>query len=195
MNSFLYLLQKCVIWHIHFSVNDESVFIVKVKQSHYRPWGFQEVVAPRFQDNRHMKVVRSALRTGRLYPEETFLVLISVRSWVNPRAIVRPEGLCQWKKSNGTIGNRTRDLPACSAVPQRTAPPRAPVFSLYCHVLLWISRFYCCHGSVETDTSDFKIEMLYSPKFFTPWSRSAFGFVTAIPCHADRRREITGGLS
>jgi hypothetical protein len=38
------------------------------KQSHYRPLGFQEVEAPRFQDNRHMKVVRlSALRTGRLY--------------------------------------------------------------------------------------------------------------------------------
>jgi len=34
-----------------------------------RPWGFQEVQAPRFQDNRHMKVVRlSALGTGRLYP-------------------------------------------------------------------------------------------------------------------------------
>jgi hypothetical protein len=33
-----------------------------------RPWGFQEVQAPRFQDNRHMNVVRlSALRTGRLY--------------------------------------------------------------------------------------------------------------------------------
>jgi hypothetical protein len=26
--------------------------------------------------------------------------------------------------SNGTIGNRTRDLPACSAVPQPTVPPR-----------------------------------------------------------------------
>jgi hypothetical protein len=30
------------------------------------------------------------------------------------------------KKSNYTIGNGTRDLPACSAVPQPTALPRAP---------------------------------------------------------------------
>jgi len=30
------------------------------------------------------------------------------------------------KNSVDTIGNRTRDLPACSAVPQPTAPPRPP---------------------------------------------------------------------
>ena len=28
------------------------------------------------------------------------------------------------KNSSDTIGNRTRNLPACSAVPQTTAPPR-----------------------------------------------------------------------
>jgi hypothetical protein len=31
------------------------------------------------------------------------------------------------KNSSDTFGNRTRDLPACSAVPQPTALPRTPI--------------------------------------------------------------------
>jgi hypothetical protein len=38
---------------------------------------------------------------------------------------MRPEGL-SLKNSSDSIGNRSRDLPVCSSVPQPTAPPRTP---------------------------------------------------------------------
>jgi hypothetical protein len=78
----------------------QTEVVTWLKLSRYRPgqalgvpgcWGSE------FLDNRHMKVVRSDLRPGRLYPQEGFLVLISVRGWVDPRATMRLEGLSQWR--------------------------------------------------------------------------------------------------
>ena len=58
-----------------------------------------------FLDSRHMMVLRfTTLYTGRLYPQGRFLVLISVRGWVDPRALVRPEEWSQREIPKTTSG-------------------------------------------------------------------------------------------
>jgi len=51
------------------------------------------------------------------------------------------------KSSNDTIGNRTRDLPTCSAVPQPTAPPAACPLSLKGHgfLFIYLSIYLCIY--------------------------------------------------
>jgi len=76
-------------------------YLWKVKQPHYRlgqTRGFQEVEAPRFKT---MGTWRwkgcQSYAPAAFTPQDKFLVIISVKGWINPRDIVRPEGLIQWR--------------------------------------------------------------------------------------------------
>jgi hypothetical protein len=69
----------------------------------------------------------STFRAGRpLFPQGRFLVLITVRGYVETMAIVQLEGLVKLKISSDFIGNQIRDLPSCSIVPHPITLPRAP---------------------------------------------------------------------
>jgi hypothetical protein len=61
-----------------------------------------------------------ALRADCLSPSVRFLVLIHVRGSIYPRAIVRLQRFRALKWSHDLLWNWTRDLPACSVVPQPT---------------------------------------------------------------------------
>jgi len=91
-----------------------------------RPWGFQGVKAPRLQGQSAHEVGKVVSYTHRpSLPSRKY-------SWYSCLRLSRPQGhsaagrIVSMKNSNDTITNRTRDLPACSAVLQPTAPPRAP---------------------------------------------------------------------
>jgi hypothetical protein len=69
---------------------------VKVKQSHYRPGQ-----ALRFRGGWGSQISRQSAREGGKVVSPTHRKCtwysFLLRGWVDPRAIVRPKGLCQWK--------------------------------------------------------------------------------------------------
>ena len=77
----------------------------------------------------------SALRSGRLYPPGNIPGTHFCGRLSQPQGHI-VTGRIMSTKNSDTIGNWTRDLLVCSAVPQPTAPPHAP-----CVITKWIQIF------------------------------------------------------
>jgi hypothetical protein len=95
-------------------------------QTYYRPWCFQEAEFPRFQESAREGGKDVSPRHRPPLPPENipgthFCYRLS-RFQVHSAA----GRISSMKNYNDIIGNRTRDLSNCSAVPLSTAPPRAP---------------------------------------------------------------------
>ena len=127
--SFLYFVSNYYIWPICLiSVSTP----VKVKQSHYRPRQ-----ALRVPEGWGSHISRQSKHEGGKVVSPTH------------RPLLHPlERLCQWKISNDTIGNRTRELLACSAVLSTNCatacpPVSTPWFQKHSHTLMFTYCFVC----------------------------------------------------
>ena len=103
----------------------------------------------------------SALRTGRLYPPGNTPGTHLCWRMIRPQSHSATGRIKSMKNHNDPVGNRTRDLPACSAVPQPTAPQRTLhhmcalyiIFAIKCKFSLHLRSQFKSHRSCNIKTS------------------------------------------
>jgi hypothetical protein len=148
----------------------------------------------RFPGVRNSKISKqSALRGGKvaspthlppLPPQEILLVLISVTGWVKPRAIVRPEGLCQWKFKQHY--RESNPLPSGRASTNyATVCPTPHILGIICNgytvCLLWgmCGIVVCCWDYLA---SVVWTVLLYSTYSTVDWARVGYCLRVVWPC-------------
>jgi hypothetical protein len=122
---------KCYRLHSDVAVRVSVRVKVKVKQSHY--WPGQPMSVPEGWDSHISRQL--AHESGKIVrpTHRPPLTAVNIPGTHFCQRLRQSQGhsaagsVMSMKNSNDNFGNRTLDLPACSAVPQPTAPPRAPV--------------------------------------------------------------------
>jgi hypothetical protein len=81
-------------------------------------------------------------------------------------------GRIRWIEKSNDIGNRTRDLQACSIVPQPATLPRAPMYTVYTACFKTNTAFYpqsiCVFHMVLTINSDWWVSVSQSQQNHSP---------------------------
>ena len=117
-------------WDTALQAEEPLVRFPRVKQSHYIPGQ-----SPRVPGARGSQISRQSAHEGGKFVSPTHRPPLPPENipgthfcWrlSSPQGHTAAGRIMSVKNNNDTIGNRTRDLPACSAVPRPPAPPRIP---------------------------------------------------------------------
>jgi hypothetical protein len=178
--------------------------LLNLKQDRMKVWGVTEVKSgaapvrgrgglwscetsrfPRFLDSRlryGSDIVSLTLQPS-FTPQKHFLVLISVKGWVNLKAMVRLEELGKLMKFIHIIGDRTRDLLACTIVPQPTTLRNVTGCRIrYQHVLRPIGS----HRSWIQSAWDWCVSMFFRSRKPRIRPRGSVALTTTCPLSAKK---------